>query len=311
MRVVAALALIALAAAALWIWQTGRWADLTVWAVTQQREVQNDLARLVMAARRGEAGVVWGLIAASGLYGVVHAVGPGHGKFLIGGAGIASRAPARTMAALALASSLAQGATAVVLVYAGLGLLSLGAGWAVDATERILTPLGYAAIAAIGAVLTWRGVRVLLPRLAAAPAGHSHPHARSQGHDHSHAGPCGCGHRHAPTLEDVARLSGWRDAAALVAGIAIRPCTGAVMVLVIAWQTGLHALGLSAVLAMALGTGAVTAVVALASVALRETGFAASGADGSRLAVVAPALQLGAGAVVLALSLGMLAASLG
>jgi len=295
MRVILGLGLLAALGLGLWLWGSGQYAGLMHWAVVQQRAFQNELAELIMAARRGEPGVVWGLIAASGLYGFVHALGPGHGKFLIGGAGLASRADARSMAGLALAASAAQGLTAVVLVYGGLGLLAAGTGWALETTETLLVPAGYAAIAMIGMVLCWRGGRALLAR---ADAGDATP-------------ACGCGHAHGPSADEVARLTGWRDALALIAGIAIRPCTGAVMVLVIAWQTGLHLLGLAAVAAMALGTGAFTALVALGSVGLREASFAASGGTAARLALIAPVLQLLGGGAVLMLGLGLLSASLG
>lgn len=325
MRIALGLGLAVVAAAAIWFWMSGQYAQTMLWAVTQQRVFQNELAALIIQARKGESGIVWGLILASGLYGFVHAVGPGHGKFLIGGAGLGSRAKARTMAALAMVSALAQGLTAVLLVYVGLGIISVGTGWAVKATDEILTPLSYAVIALIGAVLIWRGGRLLWSNFAAAPAvaGHDHHHSHShdhhhhdhdhhhhEGHSHAHGDSCGCGHRHGPTVEEVENLRGWRDAVALVAGIAIRPCTGAVMVLVIAWQTGLHLLGLGAVFAMALGTGAFTAMVALASVSVREASFSLSGNAAARLSYIAPALQLGAGGLILIFALGLLSASL-
>ncbi len=302
MRVALGIGFACLVAGALWFWLSGNYTAVSQWAVAQQRVFQNELAGLIMAARRGEPGVVWGLIVASGLYGFVHAVGPGHGKFLIGSAGIGSRAKARTMAGLAIASSLAQGLTAVVLVYAGLGLLSMGTRWAENVTNDVLTPLSYGVISLIGLVLIWRGGRALYSYLRPVPA--------HDPHHHHHGEECGCGHRHGPTAEEVSNLKGWRDALALIAGIAIRPCTGAVIVLVIAWQTGLHLLGLSAVFAMALGTGAFTAMVALASVTVREASFSLSGETAARLSLVAPALQLAAGGVILMLSLGLLSASL-
>ena len=314
MRLALGIGLLCLLAGALWFWQSGHYAQVTSWAVQQQRAFQNELAQLIMAARRGEGGVVWGLIGASALYGFVHAVGPGHGKFLIGSAGLGSRAKARTMAILALVSSLAQGLTAVVLVYGGLGLLSFGTGWAVKATDEVLTPLSYGVIALIGLVLIWRGSRALMRHMAPAPAvAHAHSHGHGHEHDHhhhSHDEHCGCGHRHGPTVEEIENIHGVRDALALIAGIAIRPCTGAVMVLVIAWQTGLDALGIFAVLAMALGTGAFTAMVALASVSIREASFTVSGQTAARLSIIAPSLQLAAGGIVLMLSLGLLSASL-
>lgn len=302
MRLGLGIGLVALIATAVWFWWSGQYAAVSQWAVAQQRIYQNELAGLIMAARRGETGVVWGLILASGLYGFVHAVGPGHGKFLIGSAGLASRARARTMAWLAIASALTQGLTAVVLVYAGLGLLSMGTRWAENVTNDVLTPLSYGVIALIGGVLIWRGLRALVATMRRDRTASVH------NHDHDHE--CGCGHRHGPTVDEVANLKGWRDSVALVAGIAIRPCTGAVIVLVIAWQTGLHLLGLAAVFAMAVGTGAFTAMIALASVSVREASFSVSGATAARLSLLAPALQLAAGGVILMLSLGLLSASL-
>ncbi len=300
MRLIAAIAVLAVALAGLWLWYSGHYASFTLWALEQQRTLQNELAQLIMAARQGEAGVVWALVGASALYGFAHAAGPGHGKFLIGGAGLASRARAWTMAWIAMAAAVAQGLTAVVLVYGGLGVLSVGTGWAVETTDNVLTPLSYGVIVAIGLVLVWRGARSLLKdRLGA-----RHVHA------HGADGTCGCGHRHGPTTDEIARLGGWRDTLALIGGIAIRPCTGAVMVLVIAWQTGLHVLGFSAVMAMAIGTGGFTALVALASVSVREATFTVSSPAGLRLAAVAPALQLAAGGVVIFLGAGLLAASL-
>ena len=292
-------ALAVLAAAAVLAWWQGWYGDVARWAAYQQRDVQNALAAAVTALRRGEPGALATLIGGAFAYGFVHAVGPGHGKALIGGAAIGSAATARRMAAISLISSLAQSGTAILLVYGGLGLLAFGATQAMDLTERWLMPASALAMAAIAGVLILRGGRALLAAGAPAPAlaglrqGHDHGHA----HDHAHGPDCGCGHRHAPTPAEIAEVHSLRDALALIGGIAVRPCTGALILLVIAWRSDLVWPGLAAVVAMGLGTASFVTAVAVSAVAARNAAlFAGRGARIGATLQIAAGVLIGAGA---------------
>jgi ABC-type nickel/cobalt efflux system permease component RcnA len=231
------------------------------------------------AAGGGEAGALAVFWTVRFGHGVLHAAGPGHGKPVIGGHGMARRVPVARLAGLALASSLAQAAVAVALVYALVAAPGLARGSVEGAAEDRLTPAGHAMIEGPGLWLIWRGVAGL--RSAAAKHdhgargtgahhhdGHSHDPRdhRHQGHgSHDHRphdhGP-ECGHAHGPTLEEGARVTGWRDGLALVAGIAVRPCSGALFVLVLTWQLGFALAGIIGTFVMGLGTALLTAGVA-------------------------------------------------
>jgi ABC-type nickel/cobalt efflux system permease component RcnA len=62
----------------------------------------------------------------------------------------------------------------------------------------------------------------------------------------------------------------------MVAAVGIRPCTGAVLVLLFSLSAGIFVWGLVATFAMALGTAITVASLAGVSVFVRDTGFALS-----------------------------------
>jgi ABC-type nickel/cobalt efflux system permease component RcnA len=277
-------------------WASGGFEALARWAAENQREAQGEMAGAIRALKGGEAGALAGLMALAFAYGFFHAAGPGHGKMLIGGYGLGRRVPALRLSAIALASSLAQAGTAIALVYGGIFLI----GWTREQVEGIaetwLAPASYAAIGALGLWLVWRGLR----GLRAVPAAHDHDHDHDgHHHAHDHVHDAHCGHAHGPTAEEVARVTSFRDAALLVGGIALRPCTGAIFLLIICWRLGVDAAGISGVFAMALGTATVTIAVALLAATARE-GALAGLAESAVARRVLPALELTAGALILA-----------
>jgi nickel/cobalt transporter (NicO) family protein len=292
-RMVAATTLAVAVAALAALWATGAFAAIGWWALEQQRVLQAMLAGHLRDVRGGEPAAMAGLIALAAGYGFVHAVGPGHGKILVAGAALGTRATARRMAGIALAGSLAQAAFAVVLVYGGFALFAATARGAV-ASEAWLEPMGHLAVALIGAWLVARGLWAAWHPEEAGCCGH--------GNGHGH------GHGHGPDPDAVARATGWREAAALVGAMAVRPCTGALVVLVLAWRFDLAASGAAAVVAMGLGTAAFTVLVAVLAVSGREAAFLSAG-GGGRARSLAAALQIGAGGLILVVSGALLCAA--
>ena len=103
----------------------------------------------------------------------------------------------------------------------------------------------------------------------------------------------------------MAAARDWRALAALIGAVAIRPCTGALFVLILTAQMGIFGIGIAGVIVMGLGTASVTVAVAVAAVTLRR-GALAGLADSPFLARAQPVLELSVGMVV-ALVAGQLA----
>ncbi|QDC11541.1 hypothetical protein FHY55_07135 [Oceanicola sp. D3] len=286
------------------------------------------MAGAIRALKGGQPAALWGLLGLCFAYGVVHAAGPGHGKVLIGGYGLGRRVPLVKLSVVALLSSLAQAGAAVALVYGALAVLGWGGDRVEGLTEEVLAPASYGAIALIGVWLAVRGLRGLLRRARGGAVahgggdghvhghdhddrhdharshdhGHDHQHDHAHGHDHAHEGDgavCeSCGHAHGPTLAQVENAGSLRDILILIAGIAIRPCTGALFLLVITWRLGLAGAGIAGAFAMGIGTALVTIAVAIMAVTLREGTWSALEGRGAALRLAGPVLELAAGAVV-------------
>jgi ABC-type nickel/cobalt efflux system permease component RcnA len=239
-------------------------------ALDLQRSLTRALASGVAGLRRGEPGALAALLAAAATYGLAHAAGPGHGKALVAAAAAGTAAGPGRLAAIALAGSLGQGLTAIVVVAGGLTMLGSGITALAAQTERTAEALGLVALGGVGLWLCWRGVRQ-----AVRPAPCCHGHGHGHGHDAAMTAP------------------GLGASLALVGGIALRPCAGAMLTLAIAWGAGVAWAGVLAVLAMSLGTAIVTVASALAVCGMRGAALVAGGS--TRLALVAAALQLGAG----------------
>lgn len=301
--IVTALGLVVVALA-VWLWGFGGAGAVQAWALEGQREVQQAMAGYLQKLRAGEAGALMGLWGICFAYGFFHAAGPGHGKLLIGGYGVGRAVPVKRLVGLALASSLAQAAAAVLLVYAGLYALGLGREAVTGLADRTLAAVSYGAIALVGVWLVLRGAMKLWRA-----RGHGHGHH----HDHSHGhgdGVCStCGHRHGPSVEEAANVHGWREAAALVGAVAIRPCTGALFLLILTWRFGIDLAGIAGAFIMGLGTASVTMVVAVAAVSLR-TGVLARLATGGAGARALPVIEMAAGALIAVVSLQLVAAVL-
>jgi ABC-type nickel/cobalt efflux system permease component RcnA len=262
MRRLSLIPVVALLALAVWLWGYGGADQVARWAAAGQRDVQTAMAGALRALKQGQPGALatlWGLCFA---YGFFHAAGPGHGKLVIGGYGLGRRVPLLRLSGLALASSLGQAATAVVLIYSAVLLLGWTRQQVQGLSDGLFAALSYGAVGLIGLWLLWRGARKLLRGRSAA----------GQDQAQEGAAPCEtCGHAHGPTVDQAEAVRSLPEALALVGAVAIRPCTGALFLLILTWRLGIDWAGIVGAVVMGLGTATVTVAVAIAAVVFRES----------------------------------------
>ncbi|WP_172294491.1 nickel/cobalt transporter [Pseudoruegeria sp. HB172150] len=290
-----------------WMLNAGLYTDLVMWASAWQRDFQNGLAAALRSLRAKEPGALAWMMALCFAYGFAHAVGPGHGKVLIGGYGVGRRVNVMKLSGIALLSSLGQAVTAVVLVYGALLVLGWDRLQMTDAAENMLSPASLVAIGAVGVWLAGRGALKLRRKRQQVEldCGHHHGHGNDHHHD-SGDGHCqACGHRHGPTLDEVESAAGLRDSLVLIGSIAIRPCTGALFLLLLTWHMGIPLAGVAGAFAMAAGTAAVTVSIAVASTLTRESTLLSFG-DAEWARALMPWFEVGAGTLIAITSVSML-----
>jgi nickel/cobalt exporter len=259
---------------------------MMAWVFAKQAEFYRMLSSSLRAVKTDNTAVA-GLFGISFLYGVFHAAGPGHGKAVISSYLFANNETWRRGVVLSFASAMLQALVAVALVGVASIILSATAKMMGDAV-RYIEIVSYALIVAVGLQLFWRKGRAFMAELHGKADHHDHDHHDHDHHHHdhhahdhhphdthehdSHEHDASCGHMHSPPPAELAGPGGWRRGFATIFAVGLRPCSGAILVLVFALAQGIFWAGIGATLLMGLGTAITVAVIATVAVSAR--GFA-------------------------------------
>ena len=283
------------------------------WIATKQQSMQRELAATVK--RLKEENVLAAALALAGIsfvYGVLHAVGPGHGKAIISSYVVANEETARRGIVISFIAAAMQALTAVALV--SVLLLAFNAtGLQLTVWSNQLESVSYAMIALVGLyMLVTQLLRLWRRRQERAVAAHAHSgcgHDHDHGRHHHHAEGEACDH-----MVDARAIAGpvsWKKMAAVVFAVGIRPCTGAILVLVFALAQGLFWAGVAATFAMALGTAITVAVLATIAVGSRELALKLGGENRAWTNAVWTICGIGGSLLIFGMGATLFAASLG
>ena len=275
-RVLVLCAAVLAAAAGLYLWQAPAInAGVSHYLLTVQslqRGLHLSLSDALRAIQTDGFGASLMLVALSFFYGVFHAAGPGHGKIVISTYLLSHESQLRRGVILSLAAALIQGVTAIVIVTSAVWLLDLS----MRQTRSIATDVeiaSFALIALVGLmIVVARALRLINIFKTSSSHDDVHHHHDHHAHDcnHAHGNHAHGNHAHGPTATDLESPLSFRTFIGIVMSIGIRPCSGAVIVLLLAYALNLKMAGLLSVLAMSLGTALTVSLLATISVYLRQ-----------------------------------------
>ena len=259
--------------------------DPVLWARDEQQNFYRKMSATLKAMRGPNAMAAgWTLMLLSFAYGVFHAAGPGHGKAVISTWLLATESELKRGVLISFMSAIIQALTAIVLVSV-LFLVVASVGSTARNVAGLLESASYALIGLLGLYLIWTALRLLAARRTAAAPAPANPGVATRQSvalsdfagfqpmknaavppDHVHGPDCGCGHSHLPEAKDLKGDFSFARAFSLAFAVGIRPCTGAILVLVFANGIGLYWAGIASTFAMAVGTFLTVSVIAAIAV---------------------------------------------
>lgn len=291
------------------------------WVAGYQQAFYRDLtAALGQMKESGSA--AWLLMGLSFLYGIFHAAGPGHGKAVISSYLIANNESARRGIVISFAAAFVQAGTAILVVGIAAALLNVTAMTMTEATNWL--EIGsYALVVAIGLWLLWSKTF---------GGGHHHHHHGDLGehqhgdghhhhdrhahdhnhdhHDHGHHHDDACCSHHAGPIAAPMTGNPIAQAWTAILSVGIRPCSGAIIVLVFALSQGLFAAGVAATLAMALGTGITVTALAIIAVSAKDLALRLAGGESDRGHKILRGIEIAGALVILLIGLTLLGGAL-
>lgn len=220
------------------------WPTIMLHSIKWQRIINEELSNLLYEAKENHLTAAVYLFGLSFLYGVLHSVGPGHGKMIVTTFLATHPTKVKHGLILTILSAFLQAVVAVSLVSILMFLFNHSMR-EINSSAADLVSLSCLMMTGLGIIIVFRALKVLWP----------HFHSK---HHHQ------C--NHCASADDLNNASTWQAYLGIIASIGIRPCTGAIMVLLFANMIGIYWLGITSAFVMAIGTAITTSTIALLTI---------------------------------------------
>ncbi|MEH6452679.1 MAG: nickel/cobalt transporter [Psychromonas sp.] len=257
------------------------WPSLLLKSIRWQGEINNQLSDLLYLAKENIAQAAFALSSLSFTYGVLHSLGPGHGKVIVTTYLATHPSKVKMSLLLTVLASLMQALVAIVIVSLLVFVFNFSMR-EVNAKVEVLISFSFICLMLLGSYIIYRALVQIISQIkqnktasastvsftAFKPTTSKPSSLIKQGTaEHLHSADCGCGHQHVVDPNTLNNASSVNQYIAVIFSIGIRPCTGAIMVLLFANMLEMYWLGVVSALLMAVGTACTISTIALLTVA--------------------------------------------
>lgn len=261
------------------------WSAFIQWCLATQITLHRYLVMYLLQLNNHQySGGLW-LLTGAFFYGVLHAIGPGHGKFIVTTYLSTNKESQLAARVVPFLGSLMQGVSAILFVF----ILAVGFNLAsgdLSASRWYVEKISAVLIGAFGVFMIYQTLKSLRPRSVS---------IYSVKPLHQHDERCSCGHH--GVNADVEK-GDWKTRLGVILAIGARPCSGAIMILMFSNALGIVTWGMAAVMTMSLGTALSIMGLSLAVRYARERTVAFFG-GGSTMSWLVPAAKIAGGIVLI------------
>ena len=237
----------------------GAFAGFTEFMIDFQRRANAEIASHMNAIERGgDLGAFFLALAIAFVYGMVHAFGPGHGKFVIVSYFLGREVRVMRGVVMAVQVAVFHVIAAVAVVWLADVVLRSGFGIGLSEVPGVRAA-SFLIIVGIGVYMLYRAVRASMTPAARRAPGHGLDHGHGHGHGHAHAH----GHAHG--------LGGNVEGGFLALAAGMVPCPGAVLIMLYAVANDMIYPGFLLVASMSLGIGLSICTLGVGAILVRQT----------------------------------------
>lgn len=245
------------------IWQA--WPLLIMSSMQWQKAINNELSELLYDAKTHVISAGLSLTLLSFIYGILHSLGPGHGKLIVTTYIATHPTKVKTSLIMTVLSALLQAVVAIILVSTLLIVFHSSMREVNNEANRFIS-VSFYSVVILGVLIVWRNAKELFKTFYINKQALKITLITPMVKTPVKRDTCSCGHIHFASADDINNASSIKEYLAVIFSVGLRPCTGAIMVLLFSNMLDIYWLGIVSAFVMAIGTAFTTSIIAVMTV---------------------------------------------